>query len=376
LAQVKGQRPAAFAQSRVPRLAKKDQRMAKAINPAMAAAEVVSVEDAAMDAKTALNQFCQRLCQRPVTRSDIEYTVNKIGVQFQAIVKLNCVQGQEFAGELASNPKDAEKAAAEQALNANREIISTLPPAISSRWFKTERTQSGSIGVKPLDEDNPALTAKVKLNSICMRIVKRALQKGETNYETLQAAGGFHTTLKLSCLPDDWPQKAWAGKICPTKEAAEQSAASYALDAIQADDALMSIADKAKASREEKGKGRGKNPSPMGKGFGKGKKGMDLDALGDAMQWPPRETGPDLQREHLTELPVQGEVLDWRAGCTFGWFKLDMPFEHKNARRDGKVYVHKQDLSCDADAIKVGTKVKFSLYADTAGLGGEQVALV
>merc|ERR1719162_2547381 len=82
-----------------------------------------------MDSKTALNQFCQRLCQRPVTRADIEYTVNKIGVQFQAIVKLNCIQGQEFAGELASSPKDAEKAAAAQALKAHQMTIATLPPA-------------------------------------------------------------------------------------------------------------------------------------------------------------------------------------------------------------------------------------------------------
>lgn len=336
-------------------------------------------ENAPMDAKTALNQFCQRLCQRPVTRADIEYTVNKIGVQFQAIVKLNCIQGQEFAGELASSPKEAEKAAAEQALKAHQMTIATLPPPVTARQKKSSRAgeAGGAVRAKPPDEDNPALTAKVKLNSICMRIVKRALQKGETNYETRQAVGGFHTTLKLSCLPDDWAEKAWAGKVCTTKQAAEQSAATYALEAIEADTTLMGVAEKGKALKEGKGKGRGKNPSPMGKGFGKGKKGMDLGALQEAMMpwFKPSQTGPDLEREVVSEQPVRGEVLDWRPGGSFGWLKLDAPFEHKSARRDGKVYAHKQDLTCEVDALNTGTKVSFSLYADTAGLGAGHVTL-
>merc|ERR1712166_1643930 len=95
---------------------------------------------------------------------------------------------------------------------------------------------------KPPDEENPALTPKVILNSICMRIVKRQLGKGEVAYDTRVANGGFYTILKLLCLPGDWQSKAWAGKVCTTKQAAEQSAATYALETIEADQALLAAA--------------------------------------------------------------------------------------------------------------------------------------
>lgn len=341
-------------------------------------------EPIAMDAKTALNQFCQRLCQRPVTRSDIEYTVNKIGVQFQAIVKLNCIQGQEFAGELSMSPKEAEKAAAEQALKAHQMTIESLPPTATPKQKKKEKTQAarsgqnadgGVVRAKPPDEENPALTAKVKLNSLCMRIVKRALQKGETAYDTKQAIGGFHCTLKLHCLPNEWDQQAWAGMICTTKQAAEQSAATFALQAIEADEALMAIANQSKLETNEgKGKGRSK-----GKGFkGKGK-AMDLGALQEAMMpWLGKgRSGPDLEREVVNEELVTGEIIEWKSGGKFGWIKLDTAFEHKSAsRRDGKVYAHKQDLKFEAEELAPGTKVKFILYVDPAGLGAQSITLV
>jgi len=330
-----------------------------------------------MDTKTALNQFCQRLCQRPVTRADIEYTVNKIGAQFQAIVKLNCVQGQEFAGELSANPKDAEKAAAEQALKAHQLTIETMPPTVTYRQKKKEKgprlADDGVPKEKTPDEDNPALTAKVKLNSICMRIVKRALQKGETAYNTQQTIGGFNTILRLSCLPGEWAEKAWAGKVCTTKQAAEQSAAQYALDAIAEDETLTTIAEKGKP-KEPKGEGKGKRePKGFGKGFGKGKfKGIE-----QGIWAPPTATGPELEREVLTPEPVEGEIIEWRAGGYVGWIKLDTPVDHRAAlRREGRVYAHKQDLQCDADALKPGLKVSFILYVDESGLGAEQINLL
>jgi len=332
----------------------------------------------AMDTKTALNQFCQRLCQRPVTRTDIEYTVNKIGVQFQAIVKLNCIQGQEFAGELSLSPKEAEKAAAQQALKAHQTTIDTLPPPVTGRQKKKEKTQAGAVGPggievmpKPPDEENPALTPKVKLNSVCMRIVKRALQKGETAYNTQQAIGGFHTTLTLNCLPDEWAKRAWAGKVCSAKQAAEQSAAEFALAAIEEDETLMARAAKSRPVAEGKGKGSGK---------GKGKGKMDLGALQEAMMpWlnkAARASGPELEREEIGQDFVMGEVIEWRPGGNFGWLKPDVPSDDKAARKDGKVYAHKQDLvGCDSDSLAAGTRVSFVLYSDQAGLGAQKISL-
>merc|ERR1719424_1384983 len=344
---------------------------------AMAPSASLAEPHVPVDSKTALNQFCQRLCQRPVTRADIEYTVNKIGVKFQAIVKLNCVQGQEFAGELEMSPKDAEKAAASQALKAHQTTAAAMP-GTDPRQKKKEKAararaapgEDGGVRPKPPDEENPALTPKVKLNSICMRIVKRALQKGEVAYDTRQAIGGFHTTLKLVCLPGDWQTKAWAGKVCTTKQAAEQSAATYALETIEADESLLAAADKAKPTKDGTGNAGGK-----GKGKGKGKAKMDLAAL-EAM-WGLRASGPDLEREVLTPQPVTGSIMEWKEGGSFGWIKLDHNIDHKMAeRRGGKVYAHQQDMQCGAECLKTGTKVKLFVYADPAGLGAEQVTLI
>merc|ERR1719373_109380 len=74
---------------------------------------------AQVDPKNQLSQFCQKFCQRPVTKTDIVYTTSKFGYQYQSIVKLNCLGGAEYAGNLSANPKDAEKLAAQQAMLAN-----------------------------------------------------------------------------------------------------------------------------------------------------------------------------------------------------------------------------------------------------------------
>merc|ERR1719444_113853 len=90
-----------------------------------------AMENFVDDPKTSLNQFCQRYCSRPVTKADVMYTTTKFGPsQFQAIVKLNCLEGQEYAGELSPNPKYAEKSAADQALQAFAAVIASLAPPV------------------------------------------------------------------------------------------------------------------------------------------------------------------------------------------------------------------------------------------------------
>merc|ERR1719453_2498425 len=71
----------------------------------------------ANDPKLQLWQFCQRFCKRNIAKTDIQYNSAKVHPNgTQATVKLLCLQGQEFAGEICSNSKDAEKSAAQQAL--------------------------------------------------------------------------------------------------------------------------------------------------------------------------------------------------------------------------------------------------------------------
>lgn len=325
---------------------------------------------AGLDPKTGLNQFCQRYCARPVTKTDIVYTTTKFGLnQFQAIVKLNCLEGQEYAGELSSSPKEAEKSAAQQALQAYAAIMSTLPPAGAGPKKKKAAGVPGQEKAPRLEgADNPALTDKVKLNALCMKIARRALVKGETAYETRgigagKVPEGFQTTVRMSCLPGDWASKVFAGEVCLHKQAAEQSAAKIALAAIMAAEDLMTMANS--KEREDK------EPRARKARAGKGQPGEKGAGWGWGWRMP---TGPDLPREKVKEAPILGEVLEWKGN--FGWVKATEAIEHEAAAlRGGKIYVHKQDLADGLEALTVGASVNFTVYVDPSGLGAEEVQL-
>lgn len=311
-----------------------------------------------VDPKTELNQFCQKYCQRPVTKTDIVYVTSKFGhqfgYQFQAIVKLNCLQGQEYAGSPSNNPKEAEKSAAQQALAAHAPQIAALP-------LSTTKAKP------PEDGQNPAITPKTKLNSMCMRIAKRYLQKGEMEYESRKVPGGYQATVKLSALPGEWKDRLWAGQVFTTKQKAEQSAAEIALMQIQEDPELSAEAAKPKGS----GKGRSKT---KGQGKGKGGWGGWGSPWGGGWRWQSEPSGPDLPRERVTEQKVEGEVLEWQV--SYGWLRPTVPIEHPAAqRRDGRVYVHRNDLLGEGEvtALTKGAKVRFHVYEDPSGLGAEEV---
>lgn len=307
-----------------------------------------------MDAKTRLNQFCQRYCLRPVTRKDILYSTTKFGnKQYQSIVRLNCMEGQEYAGELSETPKEAEKSAAQQALKAFAGVISSLP---AGKPAKKKRPEGGDdmAKVKIPDAENPALTDKVRLNALCMRIAKRPLEKGETLYDTQQIGvgknpTGYQSTVRLPCLPEDWSTKLFVGEVFQNKQAAEQSAASKALKAVEADTELCALADEKVPKKPTEGKKSGK-----------GWKG-----------WWLSKGGPDLPREVVSEASLSATVLEWKG--SFGWVKLLQPFEHPAAsRREGKVYLHKQDLKDGKELLAEGEMVLVRLYTDSHGLGAAE----
>lgn len=308
-----------------------------------------------MDAKTQLNQFCQRYCERPVTRKDILYSTTKFGnKQYQSIVRLNCMEGQEYAGELSETPKDAEKSAAQQALKAVS-VITSLTGNKETKKKKAPGDSGPSVKVKIPDDENPALTDKVRLNALCMRIAKRPLEKGETVYDTQQIGvgknpAGYQSTVSLPCLPEDWAAKLFAGEVCQNKQRAEQSAASVALKAMEEDAALCALAEEKVPKKPTEGKkSKGKN----------GKNG-----------WLPKG-GPDLPREVISEATLAATVLEWKG--SFGWVKLSEPIEHPAAsRREGKVYLHKQDLKDGKELLAEGDMVLVQLYTDSHGLGAAE----
>jgi len=302
-----------------------------------------------VDPKTQLNHFCQKFCQRPVTKSDISYTTNKFGNRYQAIVRLDCVQGQEYAGHLVLNQKDAEKSAAEQAIIAfsqsNLLQEQQAQPADKDKKKKKQTKltpeEHALRKAKQEEEGNPAVTPKTLLNALVMKIVKRYLQKGETVYETKTYAGGGHqATVKITALPDEWGTRMWAGHVCNTK---------------QKDAELM------KESEKPKGMGKGE------KGKGKGKGGM----------WGPWQfgwwnaKGSDLPRKPVLTEPISGEVIEWKD--SFGWIKPDVAINHKDAgRREGKIFVGKSDVPENVQ-MAAGVKLSFAVYEDMMGLGAQDL---
>jgi len=337
------------------------------------------------DPKTELNHFLQKHCKRPVTKTDIVYQVNKFGpTQFQAIVTIACLNSQEYASEVLPDQKAAEKSAAEQALAANADLVAeamSLPnekkrkaaaPMMTFAERAAKKAKAEEAGV-----DNPAVTPKTTLNSLCMKIAKRFLHKGETVYETNKVAGQYQATVTLSCLPGDWGQRAWAGHLSATKQKAEQSAAEEALKDIEADPELSAEASTPKGKgKGKKGKDFGKgNPMLMGPGmmmgwdagwgWGKGPKGWGKGKGKGGC-------GADQPRERITDAPILGTVMEWKG--TFGWLQAAIPLDHPNASaRGGKIYVHQKDLTAGLDSLLEGQAVGFHVYSDFSGLGADEV---
>mmetsp|Transcript_69782 Transcript_69782/g.112526 ORF Transcript_69782/g.112526 Transcript_69782/m.112526 type:complete len:329 (+) Transcript_69782:81-1067(+) len=328
-----------------------------------------------MDPKTELNQFLQKHCKRPVTKGDIVYTTSKFGQsQFQTIVKLNCLDGQEYAGHLSPDQKGAEKSAAQQALAANADAVSSAltspadpkkrkapaaPLTVEERAAKKAKAEEG---------ENPAITPKTQLNSLAMKISKRYLQKGETVYECNKVGAMYQATVTLACLPGEWKDRAWAGHPSATKQKAEQSAAEEAMKDLSTDPEMS--AEAAKPKGYEKG---------FGKGFGKGMKGgfKGYPMMGN-WGWQQQAWGgghDQQQREKVSEEEFKGEVSEWKG--SYGWVKASSKIDHPAAEmRGGKIYIHKNDLAGGVESVAQGQAVSFKLYADSSGLGAQEVALV
>eukprot|EP00440_Ansanella_granifera_P020334 gb/GFBE01022088.1/.p1 GENE.gb/GFBE01022088.1/~~gb/GFBE01022088.1/.p1 ORF type:complete len:326 (+),score=94.99 gb/GFBE01022088.1/:1-978(+) len=321
------------------------------------------------EAKNELNQFAQRHCKRPVTKSDIVYTVSKYGSQYQAIVKLNCLGGQEYAGHLCGDQKAAEKSAAAQALQANASLVEATKaaPAASSnkrgppkvltpeeRAAKKARADAGEV--------NPAITPKTELNSLVMRIVQRYLKKGETVYNCNKIGAQYQATVQLSCLPDEWGQRAWAGHLSATKQKAEQSAAEQALIDIKGDENLRNLA------AAPKGMGKGGKGQPDWYGIMAAMASMASWNWGGANNW-------SKERERVMESDIVGTCVEWKGN--YGWLKTEEDFDHPaKEKRDGKIYINKKDIEGTPETLAEGQKIKFKLYADGSGLGAEEATLI
>eukprot|EP00931_Biecheleriopsis_adriatica_P098202 TRINITY_DN7213_c0_g1_i1.p1 TRINITY_DN7213_c0_g1~~TRINITY_DN7213_c0_g1_i1.p1 ORF type:complete len:332 (+),score=99.89 TRINITY_DN7213_c0_g1_i1:75-1070(+) len=315
------------------------------------------------DPKSELNQFLQKHVTRPLTKTDIVYTVSKFGAQCQAIVKLNCLEGQEYAGHLSHDQKAAEKSAAQQALQANAHLVQAAKakPAGGVKRPATPATP-GVPAVKKTKVDpsqNAAVTAKTELNGLATKISKKVLSKGDTLYQCNAIGSQFQATVQVIVLPGDWAQRAWAGHLCSTKAKAEQSAAEQAVKDIKADAKLMEEAATKKAGKKS-----------GGGGGGGGGGGWDWDKM---MEWMEENGWGEYKREAVGTGFVFGTVVEWKGKGKMGWIKPDVKPTHEAAeKRDGKIYLAANDLAEGVDDVKEGQRVKFKVYSDHSGLGAEE----
>mmetsp|Transcript_116265 Transcript_116265/g.328906 ORF Transcript_116265/g.328906 Transcript_116265/m.328906 type:complete len:283 (-) Transcript_116265:12-860(-) len=258
------------------------------------------------DPKTAVNEFCQRYCRTPITRQCIVYTSIRVDSGgFQATVKLNCIDGQEFAGEVGSTLKEAEQNAAMQVLEFYASEIATMAPvAKKGKKRKASDSVGASLGLTP-GSDSAALAVgiqgevdaslleqvhvpsevieaakanKSELNAMCSKIVRRVMDKGDVVYETYEAGGGFQATVALPGLPGTLGGQVWAGEVRSKKVDAEQSAAGFALEAIKADPDMMAAFNAPPKPKNYPSKGKGKSKGKFGKGTSN--QGLFLGGIG------------------------------------------------------------------------------------------------
>merc|ERR1719189_1412484 len=78
----------------------------------------------------------------------------------------------------------------------------------------------------------------------------------------------------------------------------------------------------------------------------------------------------------MNSVPIVGKVVTWNEK-QFGWIKTDQPLGHVpgSHMRNGKIFVHKNDLVTGVEKLEEGQMVRFLLYADDKGLGAHQCAL-
>eukprot|EP00931_Biecheleriopsis_adriatica_P102096 TRINITY_DN77119_c0_g1_i1.p1 TRINITY_DN77119_c0_g1~~TRINITY_DN77119_c0_g1_i1.p1 ORF type:complete len:355 (+),score=87.58 TRINITY_DN77119_c0_g1_i1:75-1139(+) len=342
------------------------------------------------DYKAELSSALQKHVKRPISKADVMYTVNRFGSQCQAVVKLNCLGGQEYAGHLSSDPRTAEKSAAEQAFMANQATFAAsgsltkvvapkAPGAIATpsaakrpgEWSagpsSKRRNRNGEEKVKLPESE---MVHKTELNNACQQIVRRAIGRGEIAFTFTEIGGQFQATVQCPFLPEDFASRAWAGDLKDSKQAAEQSAAAQAvIDIKNAPEFAEKLAEPTKSKpKSKKGVFRKAMNSMFTQMMQEGTRGQTAQM----MSWFANGCQGPAPREVVTPTPVTGTVLEWKG--TFGWIKADVAIDHEAAQwKDGKIYIHKNDFKTGSGLTELveGQRVRFKVHADHNGLGAD-----
>lgn len=217
--------------------------------------------DPATNGKTTLVEFCQRYTARSMGKDDIVYTTARFEGQFQATVKVNCIDGQEYAGDMCTTAKEAEQRAAMQGVLGCATLVTKI------------------FGEQPTIEEVPDALVKTQLRLACKEILARDLDEAALKFEYEEVTGGQQASLRLPSLPGELGNYTWVGGPSPYKRDAMLMACKQALGALLQDPLAaeldMEKLVEAKVRKDiEKKSSSSKTPSACGKcKAGKGGKG-------------------------------------------------------------------------------------------------------
>jgi len=299
----------------------------------------------------------------------VVYEIAPVGEAFQATVRLHCIGGPEYAGEVCPVEKQAEQAAAAQALLAQ------------STWMPARAAMAGKVA----DATNP----KTSLVMYIQGHIKRTLTKEDVMYSCDRImGGGFQAVVNVACFG----HRQFVGHVNATQKGAEASAAAMALEALEAE---LGEAPPAKRLKQEMAglaavarQGclpanpwvpTARMPALTWDAAAAGPPGRALGAaVVTATQ--PRATraaaAVDCGPRRIVVVDVTGEVMEWHPSG-YGFVRPHSSIDDPAARlRGGRIFVHIKDMAPGCPPLSKGNVVQFSVYADAKGLGAAEVSLL
>merc|ERR1712176_707384 len=114
------------------------------------------------------------------------------GVGFQATVKLQCMEGQEYMGAVTLDHRQAEKSAAQQCLLIQAAQLASLPESKLNKR-KLDVIAAGLSEPEPKQPKSETDPCKSLLYNACFKIARRELENDrDIVYLTQELEGGRH----------------------------------------------------------------------------------------------------------------------------------------------------------------------------------------
>eukprot|EP00971_Amphidinium_carterae_P317628 6314063-Amphidinium_carterae.1 len=136
------------------------------------------------DPKAQVCDLVQKKLRRTLTKEDIVYDVLEVQGGYQCTLTLHCFDGEAFIGDPSKERKEAERAAAREAIKLHGNGSGDKKRNIAS-----------------LPQDG--LEPKNEFTQYLQKYLRRALVKGDVVYENVEFSEGWQSTIHLSCMQDE-----------------------------------------------------------------------------------------------------------------------------------------------------------------------------